>query len=366
MIVGVPRERKDSENRIGMTPSGVQRLTSAGHTVRVEEGAGTGSGIQDTAYEEAGAEIVDQAAAWDTDMVVKVKEPLEQEYELLDDQVLFTYLHLAAFPELTQELLDTDVVAIAYETVEEADGTLSLLRPMSQVAGRMSALMGAQYLVRHEGGKGLLPAGIPGVAGAETVIIGGGTVGANAARVAAGIGCDVTVLEVDQGRMAELEAELPENVNTVFSSPSSISEHVRDADIVIGAVLVTGDAAPELVSEDDVRAMEDGSVIVDVAVDQGGCVATTRPTSHSDPVYTEHGVVHYAVTNMPGAYARTATRGLTNATIDHVLELAEQGWEQACQDDPALRKGLNVAHGQLTERPVADHLGLEYTPFEQL
>lgn len=365
MIVGVPRERKDSENRVGMTPSGVERLTADGHTVRIEEGAGTGSGIPDTAYKDAGAEIVDQETAWDTDMVVKVKEPLEEEYDLLDDQLLFTYLHLAAFPELTERLLETDVVAIAYETVEE-DGQLPLLRPMSQVAGRMAALMGAQYLVRHEGGKGLLPTGIPGVAGAEAAVIGGGTVGANAARVAAGIGCDVTVLEIDQARMAELEAELPENVNTVFSSPSSISEHVRDADIVIGAVLVPGDAAPELVSEDDVRAMEDGSVVVDVAVDQGGCIATTHPTSHSDPVYTEHGVVHYAVTNMPGAYARTATYGLTNATIDHVAELAEKGWRQACEDSPALRKGLNVAEGHLTERPVADHLGLEYTPFEEL
>jgi len=366
MIVGVPKEQKDSENRVGMTPSGVQRLTAAGHTVRIEEGAGSGSGIPDSAYEEAGAEIVDQDTAWDTDMVVKVKEPLKQEYAYLDDQILFTYLHLAAVPELTKELLDTDVIAIAYETVEEEDGSLPLLRPMSQVAGRMSALMGAQYLVRHEGGKGLLPTGIPGVAGAEVVVVGGGTVGVNAARVAAGMGADVTILEINQARMVELEADLPENVTTVFSDPTSISEHVRSADIVIGAVLVTGDAAPELVNEDDVRAMDDGSVIVDVAVDQGGCVATTRPTSHSDPVYTEHDVVHYAVTNMPGAYARTATQGLTNATIDHVLALAEKGWEQACQDDPVLRRGLNVAQGRLTEQPVADHLGLGYTPFEQL
>jgi alanine dehydrogenase len=365
MLIGVPRERKDNENRVGMTPSGVQKLTDSGHTVRIEQGAGEGSGIPDTAYKDAGAEIVDQDEAWDVEMVVKVKEPLEDEYRYLDDQLVFTYFHLAAFPELTDQLLGTDVTAIAYETVE-LEGRLPLLKPMSEVAGRMAPLMGAAYQTIHTGGRGVLPPGMPGVSPAQVTVIGGGTVGKNAAQVAAGMGCDVTVLELDAERMEHLEDVLPDNVDTVLSNRTSIRDHVTDSDIVIGAVLVPGDAAPEVVTEEMVEDMPDGSVIVDVAVDQGGCVATTRPTSHSDPVYTEHGVVHYAVTNMPGAYARTATYGLTNATLPYVLELAEKGWEQACRDSEPLRKGLNVAKGRLTEEPVADHLGKEYTPPEDL
>ncbi len=365
MLIGVPRERKDNENRVGMTPSGVQKLTDNRHTVRIETGAGDGSGIPDEDYQDAGAELVGQDDAWDVDMVVKVKEPLEDEYEYLDDQLVFTYFHLAAFPDLTDQLLETDVVAIAYETVE-LDGDLPLLKPMSEVAGRMAPLMGASYQTIHSGGRGVLPPGMPGVSPAQVTVVGGGTVGKNAAKVAAGMGCDVIVLELSQDRMDHLEDVLPDNVDTVLSSKTSIRDHVTDSDIVVGAVLVPGDAAPKVITEEMVADMPEGSVIVDVAVDQGGCVETTRPTSHSEPVYTEHGVVHYAVTNMPGAYARTATYGLTNATLPYVLELAEKGWEQACRDSEPLRKGLNVAEGTLIEEPVADHLGKDYTPPEDL
>ncbi|MDY6771630.1 MAG: alanine dehydrogenase [Candidatus Nanohaloarchaea archaeon] len=365
MLIGVPQERKDNENRVGMTPAGVQKLVSNGHTVRIEEGAGRGSGISDDAYRQAGAEFVGQDDSWDVDMVVKVKEPLESEYGYLDDQLIFTYFHLAAFPDLTEKLLDTDVTAVAYETVEEG-GDLPLLRPMSQVAGRMAPLMGAYYQTRHNNGRGVLPPGMPGVEPADVTVVGGGTVGKNAAEVAAGMGADVTVLEIDQARMEHLEDVLPANVDTVLSNEVNIEKHVTGSDIVVGAVLVPGAAAPEVVTEDHVRGMDDGSVIVDVAVDQGGCVATTRPTHHSDPTYVEHGVVHYAVTNMPGAYARTATYGLTNATIDYAVELADKGWKQACQDNPALRKGLNVAGGRVTEQPVAEEFGMDYTPPEDL
>jgi alanine dehydrogenase len=365
MLIGVPKERKNNENRVGMTPAGVQQLTANGHSVRVEKGAGQGSGIHDQEYQDAGADIVDQSATWDVDMVVKVKEPLEQEYAFLDDQIIYTYFHLAAFKELTQQLLDTDVTAIAYETVEE-NGRLPLLEPMSQVAGRMAPLMGAYYQTRHNQGRGKLPAGIPGVKPAKVAVIGGGTVGGNAAKIAAGLGCDVTVLELDQQRMKELENQLPANVSTEFSNQTNIAREVEAADIVIGAVLVPGAQAPTVVTKGHIKSMKDGSVVVDVAVDQGGCVATTKPTSHSKPTYTKHGVVHYAVTNMPGAYARTATYGLTNATIKYATEIADKGWKQACEDNPAIRSGLNVAEGQLTIEPVADQFGLDYTAFEDL
>jgi len=365
MEIGVPKERKNSENRVGMTPAGVTRLTSRGHTVRIEQGAGEGSGIPESAYKEAGAQITDQDGAWDVDMVVKVKEPLEREYSYLDDQIVFTYFHLAAFEGLTEELLTTDVTAIAYETVEE-NGELPLLKPMSEAAGRMAPLMAANHLTIPNSGRGVLPPGMPGVSPAEVTVIGGGTVGKNAAQIAAGMGCDVTVLELSQDRMEHLEDVLPANVDTVLSSQASIEEHVTSSDIVIGAVLIPGDAAPKLVTEEHVRSMRDGSVIVDVAVDQGGSVETTEPTTHEDPTYTRHGVVHYAVTNMPGAFARTATYGLTNATIDYAVEIADKGWRQACEDNPAIRQGLNVAERHLTEKPVADHFGMDHTPFSEL
>lgn len=365
MEIGVPRERKDNENRVGITPAGVERLTGEGHEVQVEEGAGEGSGISDEDYEDAGAEIVGQEQAWSSDMVMKVKEPLEEEYGFLNDQIIFTYFHLAAEEELTMKLLETDVKAIAYETVEE-DGRLPLLEPMSQVAGRMAPLMGSYYQTKHNKGRGKLPPGLPGVEPAEVAVIGGGTVGKNAAEVAAGIGCDVTVLEVDQQRMAELEDILPDNVDTKFSNETNIRESVEDADIVVGAVLLPGAAAPKLIKKEHVKSMKEGSVIVDVAVDQGGLAETTKPTSHSEPTYVEHGVVHYAVTNMPGAYANTATYGLTNATLPYAVEIANKGWEKACKDNPAISKGLNVAKGKVTEKPVAEEFGREYVDFDEL
>jgi alanine dehydrogenase len=366
MNIGVPKEIKDNENRVGMIPAGVRQLVADGHTVKIEAGAGEGSGIPDTAYADAGADIVSTDAAWDADMVVKIKEPLESEYPYLTaDKIVFTYFHLAADRDLTEQVLESGITAIAYETVEE-NGELPLLRPMSQVAGRMAPIMGSYYLTRHNDGRGTLLPGIPGVSPGNVLILGGGTVGENAARMAAGLGADVTILEIDQGRMAELADVLPANVSTRISNRHNLEEELPDTDVLVGAVLVPGGKAPELVTEDDLDRMPDGAVIVDVAVDQGGCVETTRPTSHSNPVYEEHGVIHYAVTNMPGAYARTATFGITNATMPYVRAIANTGWKQAMQDDPALLKGLNAHAGDLTYRRVADDFSMDWTNPEQL
>lgn len=360
MDIGVPQERKANEHRVGMTPAGVKQLTSDGHTVKIESGAGTDAGIPDADYQEAGATIVDQDAAWDVDLVVKIKEPLDHEYDYLhDDLAVFTYFHLAASRELTEAVLDSGITAIAYETVEQ-DGNLPLLRPMSQVAGRMAPLMAAQYLAKHHDGRGVLPGGIPGVPPSTVVVLGGGTVGENAARVAAGIGADVTVLEIDQERMTELDRTLPANVTTQISNRHNIAALLPDADVVVGAVLIPGGEAPELITRDDLATMQDGSVIVDVAVDQGGIAATTRPTTHQDPVYTEDGVIHYAVANMPGAYARTATFGITNATLPYVRRIANDGWRQAMEDDPGFRNGLNAVDGVLTHPRVAETFDLDY------
>lgn len=366
MDIGVPREIKDNENRVGMIPAGVQTLTAHGHTVKIAEGAGEGSGIPDEAYADAGADIVSQEDAWDADMIVKIKEPLESEYEHLEDgKIVFTYFHLAASRELTETVLGSGITAIAYETVEE-NGDLPLLRPMSQVAGRMAPLMGAYYQTRHNDGAGVLLPGIPGVNPGNVLVLGGGTVGENAARIAAGMGADVTILELDQGRMEELENVLPDNVNTRISNQHNLEDELPDTDVLVGAVLVPGGKAPTLVTEDHLDRMQDGSVIVDVAVDQGGCVETTRPTSHSDPVYEEKGVIHYAVTNMPGAYARTATFGITNATLPYVLEIAENGWTEAVKADEALLKGLNATGGTLTYEQVALDFDMEWTPPEKV
>lgn len=360
MDIGVPRERKANEHRVGMTPAGVKQLTSDGHTVRIASGAGTGAGIPDGAYRDAGAEIVDQEDAWDADLVVKIKEPLDDEYDYLhDDLTVFTYFHLAASRELTEAVLDSGITAIAYETVEQ-DGDLPLLRPMSQVAGRMAPLVAAQYLARHHDGRGVLPGGIPGVPPSDMVVLGGGTVGENAARIAAGIGADVTVLEIDQARMTELDRSLPANVSTQISNRHNIEQLLPGADAVIGAVLIPGGEAPELITRDDLTAMQDGSVIVDVAVDQGGIAATTRPTTHQEPVYTEDGVIHYAVANMPGAYARTATFGITNATLPYVRRIANDGWRQAMQDDAGFRNGLNAVDGTLTHPRVAAAFDMDH------
>lgn len=366
MQIGVPDEIKDNEARVGMTPAGVEQLVDDGHDVLIEAGAGEEAGFSDVAYQEAGADIGTDEDVWDTDLTVKIKEPLESEYEFLDeDTTLFTYFHLAADEELTETVLESEMTAIAYETVEE-DGDLPLLRPMSQVAGRMAPIMGSYHQSQAEGGAGRLTPGIPGVEPAQVMVLGGGTVGENAARVASGMGADVTVYEKDHDRMEELDRMLDANVDTRISTRYNIREELPETDIVIGAVLVKGAAAPTVIEADDLDYLDDGSVIVDVAVDQGGCVETTEPTQHSDPIYTVDDVVHYAVTNMPAAYPETATEGITNATLPYIRKMADQGIEDAIRDDPVLRDGVNAVDGELTYENVADTFDMAYTDVEDM
>ncbi len=364
MIIGVPREIKNREYRVGMTPAGVRSLTSRGHSVLVERGAGEGSGLQDADYVAQGATIVATAAeAWAADMVVKVKEPLVAEYgHLREGLILYTYLHLAAEPGLTRKLAATGVTAVAYETIALADGTLPLLRPMSEVAGRMAVQVGATCLEKERGGKGVLLGGVPGTRRGRVVVLGGGVVGRNAATVAIGMGAQVTVLDVRADTMAYLEDVFGGAIETLYSNPTNIEETVARADLVVGAVLVTGAAAPRLVTEALVARMEKGSVIVDVAVDQGGCIETCRPTSHDQPTYEVRGVVHYCVPNMPGAVPRTSTWALTNATIPYAVKIAERGLAAAAREDPALMLGVNVHAGHVTCKPVAKAHGLEHVP----
>lgn len=368
MRVGIPKERKDQEYRVGITPAGVMQLVEAGHEVLVEAGAGEGSGITDEEYARRGARITkDPAEVWGADLVMKVKEPIPEEYQFLrPGLILFAYLHLAPSRELTVALLENRVVAIAYETVQLPDGELPLLTPMSEVAGKMAVQEGAYYLKKTSGGKGTLLGGVTGVAPANVVILGGGTVGFNAARVAAGMGAQVTILEKSHRRMAYLEDVLHGRVLCVMSNPYTIEQAVAYADLLIGAVLIPGARAPRLVPEDLVRAMKPGSVIVDVSIDQGGCVETMRPTTHSDPIFVRHGVIHYGVTNMPGALPRTSTFALTNATIPYALAIADKGWQRAVRDDPALALGVNVAEGAVTHRAVAEAHDFPYTPLAEI
>ncbi len=351
MIVGCAKEIKNNENRVGLTPAGAWALTQAGHRVLMERSAGLGSGFSDEDYLKNGAELVEGAAeVWSrAEMVVKVKEPLPSEYQYFrEDLTLFTYLHLAPVPDLTNALLESGIMGIAYETVQLADRSLPLLVPMSEVAGRMSVLVGAHYLAYPNGGLGLLASGVPGVAPAEVLIIGGGIVGINAAKMAAGLGARVVILDVSAERMKYLDDVLPANCKTVHSDRSSLEHYLKSADLVIGGVLVAGTVAPKLVTREMLHLMKPRSVVVDVAVDQGGCFETTRATTHQDPVYYEEGVLHYAVANMPGAYPRTSTLALTNVTLPYVLDLANKGVAQAMKDDPALALGANVWHGELT------------------
>ena len=351
MIVGCAKEIKNNENRVGLTPAGAWALTQAGHRVLMERSAGLGSGFSDEDYLKNGAELVEGAAeVWArAEMVVKVKEPLPSEYQYFrKDLTLFTYLHLAPVPDLTNVLLESGIMGIAYETVQLADRSLPLLVPMSEVAGRMSVLVGAHYLAYPNGGLGLLASGVPGVAPAEVLIIGGGIVGINAAKMAAGLGARVVILDVSAERMKYLDDVLPANCKTVHSDRSSLEHYLKSADLVIGGVLVAGTVAPKLVTREMLHLMKPRSVVVDVAVDQGGCFETTRATTHQDPVYYEEGVLHYAVANMPGAYPRTSTLALTNVTLPYVLDLANKGVAQAMKDDPALALGANVWHGELT------------------
>ena len=363
MIIGVPKEIKDNENRVAAIPATVQALASRGHTVLVQKEAGAGSGISDQAYESAGAKIVGNARQVfkGAEMILKVKEPLSAEYPLLRrGQILFTYLHLAADKALTEALLARKIVGVAYETVETADGRLPLLEPMSEVAGRMAVQEGAKYLEKTKGGKGILLGGVPGVMPGRVTILGGGVVGTNAAKMAAGLGARVTILDIDLDRMRYLDDIMPGNVTLMYSNPQNMRESLRSTDLLIGAVLLTGAKAPKLVTKEDLALMEEGSVLVDVSVDQGGCIETVRPTTHSNPTYVVNGVVHYCVANMPGAVPKTSTLALTNATFPYIMNLATKGWKKACREDRSLLLGLNMMKGKVTHRGVAEAFDQEY------
>ncbi|MGB7999361.1 MAG: alanine dehydrogenase [Anaerobacillus sp.] len=364
MYIGIPKEIKNNENRVAITPAGVIALTKAGHHVTVETEAGIGSGFEDIDYREAGATIAtDASSVWNQEMVMKVKEPLSSEYAYFrEGLILFTYLHLAAEPELTKALKDSGVTAIAYETVVDR-GTLPLLTPMSEVAGRMASQIGAQILEKPKGGKGILLGGVPGVKRGKVTIIGGGVVGTNAAKIAMGLGADVTILDLSAERLRQLDDIFGNAINTLMSNPLNIAQAVKEADLVVGAVLIPGAKAPKLVTEEMVKSMSQGSVLVDVAIDQGGIIETVdHITTHDNPTYEKHGVVHYAVANMPGAVPRTSTIALTNVTIPYALQIANKGVTAAIQTNPALEKGLNVANGAITYEAVARDLGYEYVP----
>ena len=365
MKVGIPKEIKNNENRVGMTPAGVSTLVAHGHEVSVQHTAGEGSGFSDEAYVEAGARILPdiESVYRECDMIVKVKEPIEPEYQLVrPGQLLFTYFHFACEKELTEAMLQSGAVCLAYETVQLPNGSLPLLQPMSEVAGRMAALNGAYYLQKTKGGKGKLISGVPGVSPTRVLVLGGGVVGEAAALMAAGMGAEVTITDISLPRLRQLDLETPANVHTLYSSEHNIRQQLPTVDIVIGSVLVPGDKTPHLITRDMLRLMEPGTVLVDVAIDQGGCFETSRPTTHSDPVYTEEGILHYCVANIPGAVPNTSTQALTNATLRYAVALADKGWQQACKDDSALAKGLNIVEGKVVYKAVADVFGLPYTP----
>ena len=365
MRIGIPKEIKNNENRVGMTPDGVAELVRHGHEVFVQHTAGEGSGFSDDAYTQVGAQILPTIAdVYDiAEMIVKVKEPIAPEYPLIKKgQLLFTYFHLACDKPLTDAMIQSGAVCLAYETVQTPDRRLPLLIPMSEVAGRMAALNGAYYLQKTKGGKGKLMSGVPGVKRAKVLVLGGGIVGEAAARVAAGMGADVYITDISLPRLRQLEADLPVNVHTLYSTERNIRKELADVDIVIGSVLVPGDKTPHLITREMLKEMEPGTVLVDVAIDQGGCFETSRPTTHSEPVYEGDGIVHYAVANIPGAVPNTSTAALTNATLKYAVALADKGWKQACKDDEALYKGLNVVEGKVTYKAVADVWGLPYEP----
>ncbi len=363
MRIGIPKEIKQGESRVGMTPAGVAELIKHGHKVFVQHTAGEGSGFPDAAYEHVGAEILPtiEDVYAQSEMIIKVKEPIEPEYALIrKDQLVYTYFHFASDRPLTEAMIQSGAVCLAYETVEEADHSLPLLRPMSEVAGRMAVLNGAYYLQKTKGGKGKLISGVPGVRPAKVLVLGGGTVGEAAARMAAGMGADVVITDISLPRLRQLSIELPANVTTLYSSEHNIRQELRDADIIIGSVLVPGDKTPHLITRDMLSLMEPGTVLVDVAIDQGGCFETSHPTTHAEPVYTVDGIVHYCVANIPGAVPNTSTLALTNATLKYALQLADKGWRKACEENPALCKGLNIVEGKVVFKPVADVWGLKY------
>ena len=367
MIIGVPKEIKNNENRVGMTPSGVQEMTKRGHTVYVQASAGDNSGFSDAAYTAAGAKIlptIEEVYAI-AEMIVKVKEPIECEYPLVrKGQLVFTYFHFASSEPLTKAMIESGAVCCAYETVERKDHTLPLLIPMSEVAGRMATQEGCYLLERPRGGKGKLIGGVPGVKPARVLVIGGGVVGTAAARMAAGLGADVTICDVSLPRLAYLTDVMPKNVKTLMSSEYNIREELKSADLVVGSVLIPGAKAPKLVTRDMLGVMEKGSVLVDVAIDQGGCFETSHPTTHENPTYYVDGILHYCVANIPGAVPYTSTLALTNATLPYALQLANKGWQKACADNEELRKGLNVVNGKVVYKEVAEAWNLPFEPIE--
>ena len=369
MIVGVLKEIKTEENRVSMTPAGAEILAQHGHTVLVETDAGQGSGFEDQAYLRAGAEIVSTPKEiYDrSEMVMHVKEPLASEYDLIrEDQIVFTYLHLAAAEELTNALIKSNSINIAYETIQKDDGSLPLLTPMSEVAGRMAIQQGAKYLEMAQGGHGVLLGGVPGVDPGTVVVIGGGIVGTNAAKMACGLGAKVYILDMNLDRLRYLSDVMPRNCFLLMSSPAAIRERIKQADVVVGAVLIPGAKAPKLVTADMLPTMKKGSVLVDVAIDQGGCFETSKPTTHSKPTYTIDGVVHYCVANMPGAVPKTSTMALTNATLPYALEIANKGWKRAMQENKEIKLGANIVNGSVTYKGVAEAFGLEYVSIDSL
>lgn len=369
MIVGVPKEIKEQEYRVGMTPAGVERLKSEGHDVLVEKGAGLGSAFEDEEYVQAGAELVDSAdmVFQRAEMVVKVKEPLDPEFpRLRENQILFTYLHLASDENMTKSLLGTRCIGFAYETIETDDGSLPLLNPMSEVAGRLAIQCGAHFLERPHGGRGVMLGGVPGVMPGKVVILGAGIVGLNAAQMAMGLGADVTILTRNTDRLRRIDETYFGRIKSLKMTPQNVQEAVKDGDLIVGAVLITGDKAPKLITRNMLKTMKKGSVIVDVSIDQGGIAETSRPTYHSDPVYEIEGVIHYCVANMPGCVPRTSTLALTNETLPFAVELANKGWRKAMRDNMALARGLNVYLGKVTYKPVADLFKLPYLSIEEV
>lgn len=368
MIIGVPKEIKNNENRVALTPAGTQELVKRGHQVFVQSTAGEGSGFLDENYVESGAQILPdiQSTYAKAEMIMKVKEPIEEEYELIkEDQLVFTYFHFAAYEGLTKAMIKNKSICLAYETVEKADRSLPLLVPMSEVAGRMSIQEGAKYLEKPLKGRGILLGGVPGVRPAKVLIMGGGVVGTNAAKMAAGMGADVTIMDVNLQRLRYLDDVLPANVNTFMSNEYNIREMLSQVDLIIGAVLIPGGKAPHLITRDMLKEMRPGTVLVDVAVDQGGCIETCKPTTHEDPTYIIDDVVHYCVANMPGAVPYTSTLALTNATLPYAIQLANKGWVKACQENRELALGLNIIKGDVVYDAVAEAYDLEHVPFEK-
>ena len=367
MIIGVPKEIKNNENRVGMTPAGVAELVKRGHTVYVQASAGTNSGFPDEEYTAVGAKMLPtiEATYAAAEMIVKVKEPIAPEYKLIKKgQVVFTYFHFAADKILTEAMIESGGICIAYETVEKEDRSLPLLTPMSEVAGRMATQVGARFLEKPQGGKGKLMGGVTGVRPARVLVLGGGIVGTNAAQIAAGMGAEVLITDINLSRLRYLSEVMPKNVKTLYSSMHNIRMELPNIDLVIGSVLIPGDKAPHLITKEMLKMMQPGTVLVDVAIDQGGCFETSHPTTHSEPTYVVDGIVHYAVANIPGAVPFTSTMALTNATLPYTVALANKGWRKACKDDPALALGLNVVEGQVTYKAVADVFGLKYEPIE--